>query len=232
MLSKDPPMNYNHHHITELFKQYAGLQQNLLRRPDTEQQHAAKRFFKRLLDRFHRQTDVSVLLQALPDPYFPLGMLEQTIFADVVGMRFYINKRRPDLEPILGQELVDWAGAFLRIRHDIQTLFDPSTITCIPVDGTRHRLPSGHWCNLCGVCCQIGGIRPDPPTGVVYPDHWVGLLSGETLENQQLCPFLFQYFGEPHFFCAIHNIKPVTCRVFDREDCRQRLEGRSLHSNP
>ncbi|MEA1945692.1 MAG: hypothetical protein U9N83_00150 [Thermodesulfobacteriota bacterium] len=53
----------------------------------------------------------------------------------------------------------------------------------------------------------------------------------ETLENQKLCPFLFQYFGEPRFFCAIHNIKPVFCRVFDLEDCRQRLEGRSFHGN-
>jgi len=31
----------------------------------------------------------------------------------------FINKQRRDLEPILGQELVEWAGAFLRIRHDI-----------------------------------------------------------------------------------------------------------------
>ena len=100
-------MNYNQHHITELFKRYARLQQNLLRRPDTEQYHAATWVFKRLLDRFHRETDVSILLQALPDPYFPLGMLEQTIFADVVGMRFYINKQRRDLEPVLGQELVE-----------------------------------------------------------------------------------------------------------------------------
>ena len=224
-------MNHNQHHITELFKQYAGLQQNLLRRPDTGQQHAANGFFKRLLDRFHSETEVSILLRALPDPYFPLGMLEQTIFADVVGMRFFINKQRPDLEPILCQELVEWAGAFLRIRHDIQTLFDPNTVTCIPVDSTRHRLPSGQWCSLCGVCCQVGGIPPDPPKVVVYPDHWFGFLSGETLENQQLCPFLFQYFGETRFFCAIHNIKPVFCRVFDREDCRRRLEERGLHGN-
>ncbi|MGD8981275.1 MAG: hypothetical protein PVH67_10655 [Desulfobacterales bacterium] len=224
-------MNCQEHHITELFKQYAGVQQNLLGRPDTEQQHTATRFFKRLLDRFHRKKDVSILLRALPDPYFPLGMLEQTIFADVVGMRFVINKHRWDLEPILGQELVEWARAFLKIRHDIQTLFDQNTITCIPMDGTRHRLPSGQWCRLCGVCCQIGGVPPDPPESIVYPDHWFGFLSGETLDNQQLCPFLFQYFGEPRFFCAIHNIKPISCRLFDREDCRRRLEDRDLHGN-
>jgi hypothetical protein len=222
-------MTCNKHHITALFKQYAGLQQTLLSRPDTAQPHAANRCFKLLLDRFHRETDVSILLEALPDPYFPLGMLEQSIFADVVGMRFFINKGRRDLEPSLGRELVACAKAFLRIRHDIQRLFDPNTVTCIPVDETRHRLPSGQWCTLCGVCCQIGGVPPDPPAGVVYPDHWHGFLSGETLENQQLCPFLFQYFGEPRFFCAIHHIKPKSCRCFDRKDCRRRLEDRGLH---
>ena len=224
-------MNCNQHHITELFKQFADIQQNLLSRPDTVQQHVANRFFKQLLDRFHHETDVSILLRALPDPYFPLSMLAQTIFADVVGMRFFINKKRWDLEPILGQELVDGATAFLKIRHDIQTLFDPNTVTCIPVDGTRHHLPSGQWCTLCGACCKIGGVPPDPPTGVVYPDHWFGFLAGDTFENQQLCPFLFQYFGEPRFFCAIHNIKPVSCRLFEQEDCQRRLEDRGLHSN-
>ena len=224
-------MPCNQHHITELFKQYAGLQQNLLGSPDTVQPHAANRVFERLLDRFHCKTDVSILSEALPDPYFPLGMLEQTIFADVVGMRFFINKRRWDLEPVLGRELVEWAKAFLRIRHDIQTLFDPNIVTCIPVDETHHRLPSGQWCTLCGVCCQIGGVPPDPPADIVYPDHWLGLLAGETLGNQQLCPFLFQYFGEPRFFCAIHHIKPISCRRFDREDCRRRLEDRCLHGN-
>ncbi|MBW1608290.1 MAG: hypothetical protein JRF45_07090 [Deltaproteobacteria bacterium] len=224
-------MPCNQHHITDLFKQYAGLQQNLLGRTDTAQQNAANRFFERLLARFHRETDVSILSEALPDPYFPLGMLEQTIFADVVGMRFFINKRRWDLEPSLGRELVELAKVFLRIRHDIQTLFDSNTVTCIPVDETRHRLPSGQWCSLCGVCCQIGGVPPDPPAGVVYPDHWLGFLTGETVENQQLCPFLFQYFGEPRFFCAIHNIKPISCRRFDRKDCHRRLEDRGLHGN-
>ncbi|MCG6973126.1 MAG: hypothetical protein LJE66_08275 [Desulfobacterales bacterium] len=47
--------------------------------------------------------------------------------------------------------------------------------------------------------------------------------------NQQLCPFLFQHFGEPRYFCAIHNIKPITCRIFDRKDCRRRKEDRGLN---
>ena len=222
-------MNCTPHHITELFIQYADLRQNLLSIPETTQTSGKDRILKELLDRFPHNADVSVLSQALPDPYFPLGMLEQTIFADVVGMRFFINKKRWDMEPTLARELVEFAGVFLRIRHDIETLFDPDTITCIPIDDTRHHLPSGQWCNLCGVCCQIGGLPPDPPAQIVYPDHWFGFLSGETLKNQQLCPFLFQYFGEPRYFCAIHHIKPITCRAFDRKDCRRRLEDRGLH---
>jgi hypothetical protein len=94
-------MTCNEHHITALFKQYAGLQQTLLSRPDTAQPHAANRCFERLLARFHRKPDIAILLEALPDPYFPLGMLEQSVFADVVGMRFFINKGRRDLEPSL-----------------------------------------------------------------------------------------------------------------------------------
>jgi Fe-S-cluster containining protein len=81
------------------------------------------------------------------------------------------------------------------------------------------------------VCCQIGGVPPNPPAGVFYPAHWFDFLSGEKFKNQQLCPFLFQYFGEPRFFCAIHNIKPISCRVFEREDCRKRLSDRGLHGS-
>jgi hypothetical protein len=153
-------------------------------------------------------------------------MLEQTVFADVDGMRFYINKRRPDLEPGLTEELEKWSASFLRIRHDIQKLFDP--------------LPTGQWCTLCGVCCQIGGVPPLPPAGVQYPDYWNTYLAGGAVNNQQLCPFLFQYFGEQRFFCAIHNIKPIACcaihnikpiacRRFGEEECRRRLVERGLH---
>jgi hypothetical protein len=229
--NKSWPMNSKPNHITELFKQYADLRQNLLSGTDTTQKSSENRMLKHLLDRFHLDADVSVLSRALSDPYFPIGMLEQTIFADVVGMRFFINKKRWDIEPVLARELVEFASVFLKIRHDIQILFDPITITCIPLDGIRHHLPSDQWCNLCGVCCQIGGLPPDPPAEIVYPDHWFSFLSGETLKNQQLCPFLFQYFGEPRFFCAIHNIKPLTCRAFDLKDCRRRLEDRGLHAS-
>jgi hypothetical protein len=135
-------MNSKPNHITELFKQYADLRQNSLRRTDTTQKSSENRVLKYLLDRFHLDADVSVLSRALSDPYFPIGMLEQTIFADVVGMRFFINKKRWDIEPVLARELVEFASVFLKIRHDIQILFDPVTITCIPLDGTRHHLPS------------------------------------------------------------------------------------------
>lgn len=219
-----------HLHITDLFKHVAGGQQKQLSKRNRAMQLPEDGFLEQLLARCRREKDVALLKQVLGDPYFPLGMLERTIFADVTGMRFFINKSRPDLEPALAKELLDWATAFFRVRHDIQTFFDPATITCIPVDGLRHRLPLGQWCTLCGLCCQIGGVPPNPPPEIRYPDHWYLFLAGQAVENQQLCPFLFQYFGEPFYFCAIHHIKPIACRQFDRENCRERLAERNLHA--
>ena len=216
-------------HITDLFKNFAQAQQELLRDCPSEVKQRVNGRFEHLLAHRSFQTDSSVLRKALLDPYFPLGMLEQTVFADVDGMRFYINKRRLDLEPGLAEELVKWSKAFLRIRGDIQQMFDPETITCIPLDGKRHQLPTGQWCTLCGVCCQIGGVPPLPPAGVRYPSYWDTYLAGGAVKNQQLCPFLFQYFGEQRFFCAIHDIKPMACRKFGEVECRRRLVEGGLH---
>ncbi len=217
-------------HITSLFKQFAFAQQQRLSKHNSTTQRSLNEHLEQLLLHYHLKKEVSILRKSLLDPYFPLGMLERTIFADVVGMRFFINKNRPDLEPTLAVELLEWAAAFLRIRRDIQTVFNPETITCIPVDGLRHTLPSGQWCTLCGACCQIGGVPPNPPAGIRYPNHWYTFLTGGAIENQQLCPFLFQYFGESRFFCAIHNIKPIACRQFDQDDCHQRLDEGGLHT--
>lgn len=217
-------------HITDLFKRFADVQQKRLRNGGCQEQDPVNEHLEQLLACYQRKPDISMLRQALLDPYFPLGMLKRTIFADVIGMRFFINKNRPDLAPSLAAEFVAWAAAFLTIRRDIKALFNSATITCIPVDGFKHPLPSGQWCTLCGLCCQIGGVPPKPPPDVRYPDYWHAYLSGKTLENQQLCPFLFQYFGEQLFFCAIHNIKPLACRQFDQKDCQKRLEDGNLHA--
>ena len=217
-------------HITDLFKQFARTQQELLRELRPGEVLRGNGDLDPLLALCSSGPETSWLRQALLDPYFPLGMLEQTVFADVDGMRFFICKHRPDLEPVLTAELGKYSEAFLRIRLDIETLFDPATITCIPLDGHKHQLPTDQWCTLCGVCCQIGGVPPEPPTGINYPDHWYKYLAGGAVDNQQLCPFLFQYFGELRFFCAIHHVKPMSCRHFNEKECRQRLAQRSLHA--
>ncbi|UCF01678.1 MAG: hypothetical protein JSV14_15135, partial [Deltaproteobacteria bacterium] len=98
-------------HITDLFKNFAKAQQELLRDCQSEMRQRVKGRFARLLAHWSFQTDSSVLRHALLDPYFPLGMLEQTVFADVDGMRFYINKRRLDLEPGITEELKKWSEA-------------------------------------------------------------------------------------------------------------------------
>lgn len=170
----------------------------------------------------------TILTQALLDPYFPAEMIRKTLFAHVTGMRFYIDKERPEMQPVLLRDLTQFAKAFLHIREDLANLASlrPSAP---PLDGRRLVPPSGQWCRMCGTCCAIGGVPAVPPQGVVYPSHWRGFLEGTQLDNQQLCPFLFQSPGSMHHFCSIHPIKPVPCRAFDAEDCRARRQDVPLH---
>lgn len=217
-------------HIKDLFHGFARVQQETLRSGLTGREvPAAGVRLEAICAWYGREEDCSLLRRALLDPYFPLGMMERTLFGNVNGMRFFINKKRPELERHLGDELVRTARAFQRVRTDIERLFDPATITCIPLDGKRHLLPIDQWCTLCGLCCEIGGVPPEPPVGIHYPDHWYRYLAGGAVNNQQLCPFLFQYFGEARFFCAIHHVKPIACREFDEEACRGRLKEGGLH---
>jgi len=236
-LHEQSPLKVNHKtmektksHITQLFKNFARVRQKQLRESAAADHRPVEESLNLLLSLYPQASDASPIRRALLDPYFPLGMLERTLFANVVGMRFFINKLRSDLAPALTAGLRNWAKAFLRIRLDIETHYDPETVTCIPLDGIPHPLPISQWCTLCGVCCQIGGVPPIPPPGVRYPDHWSTYLAGGAVENQQLCPFLFQYFGEPIYFCAIHTIKPVSCQDFGEEDCRRRLAEPNLHA--
>jgi hypothetical protein len=217
-------------HVKDLFHRFARERQEALRvGAASPELFPGVGSLGTLLAWFGKEEERSLLRRALLDAYFPLGMVEKTVFGNADGMRFFINKRRSDLERHLGEELVRSARAFLRVRMDIEQFFDPGTITCIPVDGRRHPLPKDQWCTLCGVCCEIGGVPPEPPRAVRYPEHWYVYLAGGAMENQQLCPFLFQYFGEARFFCAIHNVKPTACRDFDAEACRTRLREGGLH---
>jgi hypothetical protein len=217
-------------HINDLFRRFAQERQEVLRAGGRLRDFSpGEARLEAVLAWFGKEDERSLLRRALLDPYFPLGMVEHTIFGNADGMRFFINKRRPELERHLGEELLRTAGVFLRIRMDIEQLFDGGTITCIPLDGRRHRLPGDQWCTLCGICCEIGGVPPEPPHGIRYPEHWYTYLAGGAVANQQLCPFLFQYFGEGRFFCVIHNVKPVACRQFDEDACRTRVKEGGLH---
>jgi len=217
------------HPIGDLFQPFAREQQLRLRADPSTESRPESASLQRLLDLYEQETERALLRRALLDPYFPLAMVEGTLLADVDGMRFFISKRRAELEWFNARELIRQARAFVRLRTDIEISFDPGTVTCIPLDGRRHPLPDEQWCTLCGVCCEIGGVPPEPPAGINYPEHWYTYLAGGAVANQQLCPFLFQYFGEARFFCAIHQVKPVACHLFDEDACRNRLREGGLH---
>jgi len=217
-------------HITDAFLSFAARRQRQLRETGCREADPGSSDLEQLLLWYPDESDAGLVRRALLDPYFPLGMLAHTLFADVGGMRFYINKRRTDLGPVLTDELRGLVGLFVSIRLDIETYHDPDTITCVPLDGRRYALPNDQWCSFCGICCQVGGVPATAPAGILYPDHWLRYLAGDGMVNQQSCPFLFQLLGEPLFFCSIHSIKPLSCRAFGEEDCRNRLGQRGLHA--
>ncbi|WP_170161559.1 YkgJ family cysteine cluster protein [Desulfosoma caldarium] len=197
----------------------------------TNRWHALHKSLQRLLQWPGASTHADFLTKALLDPYFPAEMIQRTLFSHVTGMRFYIDKNRPELQPLLLRDLAQFAEAFLQIRQDLSQLTSLSPAG-IPLDGRSFPKPSGQWCRLCGTCCEIGGVPAVAPPGVVYPLHWRALLEGTRLDNQQLCPFLFQSPGSMHHFCSIHRIKPVPCSAFDAEDCRARQRDGPLHQPP
>ena len=187
------------------------------------------RLLERLVSRPDAAAHAPVLKAALMDPYFPVGMLERTLFAHVTGMRFYIDKDRPEIQPLLVRDLVEFAEAFRLIRQDLDVLCRRHPAFGFFMECRGPEPPSDQWCRMCGTCCQIGAVPAVAPSGVTYPPHWHDLLEGTRLVNQQLCPFLFRSPGTGYYFCSIHPIKPVACRAFDAEDCRARRRDGYLH---
>ena len=68
-------------HLTELFRQFATAQMERLIMDDGHLRLPVDERLKQLLGRFHSNSDVITLQNALLDPYFPLGMLVRTIFS-------------------------------------------------------------------------------------------------------------------------------------------------------
>ncbi len=222
-------------HILAACKDWSGFSSAFPHAQKTSSQGLETGLSKDLLQALNRllqwpgaSADKVTLTQALLDPYFPAEMIRGTIFSHVTGMRFYIDKNRPEIQPVLLRDLTQFAEAFLEIRKDLTRL--PSFASrLISPDDQMHPVPSGQWCRMCGTCCEIGGVPAVPPPGVTYPSHWRALLEGTRLDNQQLCPFLFQSPGTKHHFCSIHPVKPVPCQAFDAEDCRARCRNGFLH---
>jgi len=182
--------------------------------------------FKTLLDAFGPDRGIHEILKtALSNPYFPVSVMLRTHFCD----------ERPELKQdserwdrVLRRRLALLCTVFLRIWDDL-ALFGMDRVTSIPLDGdSKHVLPEAQWCRFCGNCCRLSGTIPDPPETIRYPGYWYSYIAGDSPVVQEFCPFLFQFFGRERFFCAIHNVKPLTCLKFGEDDCRQRRMDRSL----
>ena len=181
--------------------------------------------FESLVEAYAPDDQARVILEAaLANPYFPIGAVSRTHFRH--------ERPEPRQHPqrwnrVLQRRLVLLCSVFLRIWDDLP-LFGMDRVTSIPLDGDpEHKLPDAQWCRFCGNCCQLSGTIPDPPEPLRYPGYWYSYLAGDSPVVQEFCPFLFQFFGQNRFFCAIHNVKPLTCLKFGEADCRQRQKDAS-----
>ena len=158
--------------------------------------------------------------EALRDPFFPL-----TLYAK---RHLWACGRKPVTIERAGQDLALLGRIYLRIRSDIDRCFGNAQVTCVDLNGDAvQEVSGGEWCSLCGECCQLSGTIPDPPEPIRYPGYWYAYIAGDSPLNQRFCPFLFELPPQGLFFCAIHNVKPMTCLAFGKENCLEKYPGRA-----
>jgi hypothetical protein len=159
--------------------------------------------------------------EALRDPFFPLTLYKKH--------HLETDSRDQSIVARAGHDLALLSRMFLRIRKDIDRYFGNRMVTCVDLNGDAgQRITAGEWCSLCGACCQLSGTIPDPPEPIEYPGYWYAYIAGDSPVVQRFCPFLFELPPQGLFFCAIHNVKPLTCLAFGKEDCEEKYPGMAL----
>lgn len=162
--------------------------------------------------------------QALQDPFFPFTPFCRYHLWPLGDGGIDVSRTARDLGLL--------AGMFLKIRADIDRNFDPARVTCVDLRGDAlQEVPPDEWCSLCGECCHLTGTVPDPPKSIRYPGYWYRYIAGDGPLLQKFCPFLFELPPQKLFFCAIHEVKPLTCRAYGRSHCEENHPGMALESH-
>ena len=165
-----------------------------------------------------------MVTRAFRDPFFPLRLFSKHYMGP--------SAETGPKTAVLARQLALYCAMFIRIREDIDRYFGNTDITCVDLDGDGDQgVSSDQWCSLCGVCCQLTGTVPDPPRPIRYPGYWYSWLAGDGPVIQKFCPFLFELPRDGLYFCAIHNVKPKTCRAYGREDCLKNHPGMAREWN-
>ena len=159
--------------------------------------------------------------QVLQDPFFPFTLFCRYHLRPLSDGGIDVSKTAQDLGLL--------AEMFLRIRADIDRHFDHAQVTCVDLQGDAlQEVPPDEWCSLCGECCHLTGTVPDPPKSVRYPGYWYRYIAGDGPLLQKFCPFLFELPPQKLFFCAIQEVKPMTCRAYGRSNCDEKHPGMAL----
>lgn len=165
--------------------------------------------------------------KALSDSFLAVTMLWRTLGQGFRGNPLHPRPRDTN-GPRLAADLLAVLRLHLKIRADLPALvaWPASGVAADSLEG------DGGWCDLCGHCCCHAGTVSTPPAGVEYPSYFHHALAGETLFPQPYCPFLFQSLERPLFFCGLHPVKPLACRLFDEKDCHRGKKSRGFRPLP
>ncbi len=103
---------------------------------------------------------------------------------------------------------------------------EPTTCAHDPQD-----LSVPHYCNKCGLCCEVASGMAVFPFPREVPPKWKELFANGLGKGHRFCPFLWEDNGTAGGLCSIYHLRSNPCRLFGVEECeffRQTTEPEEL----
>jgi hypothetical protein len=86
--------------------------------------------------------------------------------------------------------------------------------------GKSHEvLRAPHYCNKCGLCCEVASGMPDFPASCELPSLWRGIFGNGLGRGHRFCPFLWEDNGSGGSLCSVYPWRSNPCRLFESEEC-------------
>lgn len=167
---------------------------------------------------YPNRKDRNIVRRALCDPLFPRTFLIRNILALQQEPAWQSCSRRRQRTRLL-QILVQRSRFFLQVKDWLQQQGQPLPSAQTEVAAAQPPQPDGNYCNHCGECCEIASGLPQFPVPQQLPQDWQRVFAAGLGPHHRFCAFLWEIAGNGRSVCAIHQWRPVPCRLFEQEEC-------------